>query len=126
MGHDLECFIDGTFLQPPKFLYPQRTQVILYFTFSQKCNRTIMSWFYSSLKEDKMGEFVGYETDFDIWEALHTVYESCPNVGLRSHFIKSGKMVSVSPNIWLKLRMLLINFLPLVNCYLIEIISIIF
>lgn len=35
-----------------------------------------MSWFYSSLIEDKVGEIVGYDTAYEIWEALRIVYES--------------------------------------------------
>lgn len=42
----------------------------------QKCNRTLMSWIDSSLNEDKLGEIVGYDTAYEIWESLRTVYES--------------------------------------------------
>lgn len=41
-----------------------------------------MSWFYSSLNEDKIGEIVGYDTAYGIWKCLRIVYKSLPQLEL--------------------------------------------
>lgn len=82
MGHGFEGFIDDTIPSPPRYLDPQQY------------NRMIMSWFYSSHNEDEMGEIVGFNTAFEIWESLCTVYESSSTtriMGLRSQLQKIKK-----------------------------------
>lgn len=72
----LEGFINGIVQKPPQFLDAAHTQVSPTYINWQKCNRTLMSWIDSSLNEDKLGEIVGYDTAYEIWESLRTVYES--------------------------------------------------
>lgn len=53
-----------------------------------------MSWIYSSLNEDKLGEIIGCSSAYEIWEHLRIVYESSSTamiMGLRSQLQKIRK-----------------------------------
>lgn len=71
-----------------------------------------------------MGEIVSLNTTFDIWNALSRSYDSKTTsriMGLKLNFIKLKRIGYLYLNIYLRLKMLLINFLLLVNQFLIEI-----
>lgn len=65
----MESFINGK-PPPPKFLDDAELQVNPLFPVWQKYNCTLMSWIYSSLNEDKLGEIIGCSTAFEIWNTL--------------------------------------------------------
>lgn len=82
--------------------------------------RALMSWFYSSLSEDKIGEIVGCFTGLEIWEMLRRTYESnLPLLlilwacSLSYRWLK--RMDTLYSNISPKSRTLLISSLPLAN-----------
>lgn len=76
IANGLKDFIDGTRPSSPLFSYPTQRLLNPDYTTWHRFNKLIMSWFYVSITKGMMGQIVGFNTVFEIWEALNQIYST--------------------------------------------------
>ncbi|KAJ9672694.1 hypothetical protein PVL29_026062 [Vitis rotundifolia] len=73
-ANGFEEYIDGTKPCPPQELHTGELNPA--FVQWRRFDRMVLSWLYSTLTPDIMGQIVGFQTSHDAWMALHKIFSA--------------------------------------------------